>query len=514
MSSTAGFQSLEDRSGLTSAQEVSVFTGTQLPSTPWGDYDSLERHGEGGMGVVFKAHHKRLNRYEAVKLLRAGIASNSRAVERFQFEAEATAALEHPNIVPVYGVGEVEGFPYFAMKWIEGGELTARAEALRSDPQASAVLVAKVARAVHHAHSQGILHRDLKPSNVLLDAEGEPHVTDFGLAKQLDPTPGQVRHELTLTGVALGTPSYMSPEQARGDRRVTVAADVYGLGGILYELLTGRPPFTGTSQPDVLCKVVTEPPVPPTAVNHGADRDLEAICLKCLEKDPLRRYPSAAAVAEDLERFLAGEAVSVRPVGVRDWLVQVACRRPEFRQGYAWEVKLWFGVIMAVAQAAIFGLVLSEASVLWVWAVYGLAWLAAAGVVQYHMGAKFTQLPETEKHSMMIAVGHIIAQVGLCTAYVPFSGPARGALGVYPSQAIVSGLALFIIGSTHWGRFFLFGLVIMTLAPLLVLWPEAAPIAYGAVISASMWYWAYSVKVTFAEEASSNEEVVEKQAGG
>jgi hypothetical protein len=504
---TTGFIELHPSPPPTNPHDVVPFSASpQLPLGPWGEYDSIERHGEGGMGVVYKAHHKRLNRFEAVKLLRGGIVSSSRAVERFLFEAEATAALEHPHIVPVYGVGEIDGIPYFAMKWIDGGELTARTRELQANPNHIATLTAKVARAVHHAHCQGILHRDLKPSNVLLDADGEPHVTDFGLAKQLTPTEGSPRPDLTLTGVTLGTPSYMSPEQARGDKRVTIAADVYGLGGILYELLTSRPPFGGSSQPEVICKVVTEPPVPPRAVNPSVNKDLEAICLKCLEKDPGRRYPSAEAVAEDLDRFLAGEAVSVRPVGVWDWLLQVACRRPEFRQGYAWEVKLWFGVVMAVAQASIFALVLTEVSVLWVWGVLIAAWVMGAGVVHYHMGAKFTRLPETEKHSMMIAVGHIIAHIGLCIAYVPFVGAASGALAVYPAQATVSGLALFIIGSTHWGRFFLFGLAVMMLAPLLLLWPIAAPLLYGGVISASMWYWAYSVKVTFAQsEAGSGE---------
>ncbi|HEV3384029.1 MAG TPA: serine/threonine-protein kinase [Gemmata sp.] len=478
----------------------------QLPLEPWGEYDSIERHGEGGMGVVYKAHHQKLNRFEAVKLLRGGVSSSSQIAERFRFEAEATAALEHPNIVQVYGVGEVGGVPYFAMKWIDGGELTQRITEFQKNPRLIAGLLAKVARAVHHAHRQGILHRDLKPSNVLLDADGEPHVTDFGLAKQISPSEGSSRQELTLTGVTLGTPSYMSPEQARGDKRVTIAADVYGLGGILYELLTGRPPFSGTSQPDVICKVVTEPPVPPRAVNASANRDLEAICLKCLEKDPARRYPSAEAVAEDLDRFLAGEAVSVRPVGVWDWLVQVACRQPEYRQGYAWEVKLWFGVIMAIAQATIFGLVLAEVPILWVWGVLIAAWVLGAGVVHYHMGAKFTRLPETEKHSMMIAVGHIVAHVGLCIAYVPFVGAAAGVLAVYPAQATVSGLALFIIGLTHWGRFFLFGLLVMMLAPLLLLWPIASPLIYGGVIAASMWYWAYSVKVTFAHDQGETRE--------
>lgn len=463
----------------------------------WGEYEQVEQIGTGGMGIVYRARHTRLNRYEAIKVLRQGLTMTSAEVERFRFEAEATAALEHPYIVPVYGVGEVNGLPYFAMKWIDGGELSDRTHELRSHPKAIAALMAKVARAVHHAHRQGILHRDLKPSNVLLDTAGEPHVTDFGLAKYVNGTGSALRGAFTITGVPIGTPAYMSPEQARGEKGLTTAVDVYGLGSILYELLTGRPPFTGESLPDVVKRVATEPPAPPRVLDSLIDRDLEAICLKCLEKSPGDRYASAAAVAEDLEQVVAGRPVSVRPAGIRDWLRQIMRRKPEQYEGYAWEVKLWFGVIMAVAQLAIFGLVLGDASVEWVWAVFIAAWAAGWLVVQNHMGQKWTRLPETEKHSMMVAVGHIIAHIGITFAYVPFRGPASAALAVYPAQAVVSGLALFVIGTTHWGRFFLIGLAVMMLAPLLTLWPTAAPLIYGFSLSACMWYWAYAVKVVF-----------------
>lgn len=491
-----------DANTLTNAIEVTPITVDPL-RVGWGEYDNVEMVGQGGMGIVYRVHHRRLQRFEAVKLLRTGTGATLRELERFRFEAEATAALEHPNIVPVYNVGELNGSPYFAMKWIDGGELSARAVEFRQDPVRLASMMARIARALHYAHQQGILHRDLKPSNILLDRDGEPHVTDFGLAKQLAAADGRtIAGGLTASGAVLGTPAYMAPEQARGAKHATIATDVYGLGTILYEVLTGRAPFVGDSTPDVIRRLTIEPPLAPRMVQPEADRDLEAICLKCLEKDPADRYPSAEALAADLELRVQGLPVSVRPTGVRDWLRQVLRRKPESFEGYAWEVKLWFGIIMAVAQPAIFALVQTGATIGWVWAVFAMSWLVGGLVLQRHMGQRFSRLPETEKHSMMVAVGHLLAHVGLTFAYVPFTGPASGVLSLYPSQAAVSGLALFVIGTTHWGRFFYLGLGVMALAPVLGWWPEAAPLLYGTVLTATMWFWAYAVKVTFGGRPS------------
>jgi serine/threonine-protein kinase len=474
---------------------VDVSPAAPVPAE-WADYEAMELVGEGGMGVVYRARHRTLHRFEAIKVVRAGRFAGPRDLERFRFEAEATAGLDHPNIVSVYRVGEVDGLPFFAMKWVDGGDLTGRALALRADPAALAATLAKVARAVEHAHRRGILHRDLKPSNILLDATGEPHVTDFGLAKQVADT-NTPRHGLTATGQAVGTPMYMAPEQARGAKDLTTGVDVYGLGAILYELLTGRPPFTGMTMPEVIRRVANDPPAPPRALDPAIDKDLEAICLKCLEKSPADRYPSAEALADDLDRRAAGKPVSVRPAGVRAWLGTVLARRPDSFEGYVWEIKVWFGVIMAVAQLAVFGLVQAEAAVGWVWATYLTAWAAGAVALYEFMARRFTRLPETEKDSMLIAVGHILAHVVLATAYVPFTGPAAQALAVYPAQAVVSGLALFVVGTTHWGRFFWIGLGVMAVAPVLALWPAAAPLVYGAAVAAAMWHWAYAVKVTF-----------------
>ncbi len=224
---------------------------------------------------------------------------------RFQNEAEAVAQLDHPHIVPIYEVGRHLGRHFFSMKLIAGSSLDKRLGEFATDPRRkTARLMATIARAVHHAHQRGILHRDLKPANILLDEQGEPHVTDFGLAKRIEDD-----GELTESGAPVGTPSYMSPEQANGDKgSLSTATDVYGLGTILYALLAGRAPFAGTTLLETLDKVRNSSPEPPSQLNNRVPRDLEIICLKCLEKEPNHRYPSALALAEDLDRWLSGNA--------------------------------------------------------------------------------------------------------------------------------------------------------------------------------------------------------------
>jgi TolB-like protein len=278
----------------------------------FGDYELLEEIGRGGQGVVFRARQKSLNRTVALKVIGLGQWATKAHLKRFRREAEAAARLDHPCIVPIYEVGEREGSCYFSMKFVEGGQLD---EVIRRTPMSirqAAELIAKVARTVHYAHEHGILHRDIKPGNILLDAKGEPHLTDFGLARLLES-----ESTITRTLEVMGTPSYMAPEQASGETaKLTSGTDVYGLGAVLYQLLTGHPPFAGGTTYETIRLLLNTEPRQPRLWNPKVDRDLSTICLKCLEKDPQRRYSSALALAEDLECWLRHEPIRARHTGV------------------------------------------------------------------------------------------------------------------------------------------------------------------------------------------------------
>ncbi len=292
------------------------------PGTRLGDYEICEEIGRGGMGVVFRARQPSLDRVVALKLILAGRLAGDEDVRRFRREAEAAARLEHRNIVPIYEVGEHDGLQYFSMRLIEGGSLAQCRSRYTHDARSAAALLETLSRAVHFAHERGVLHRDLKPANVLIDRGGEPYVTDFGLAKRLS---GDA--SLTRSGAIFGTPSYVAPEQLEGGaRQVTVATDVYSLGAILYELLAERPPFEGDTSLEILDQVRTRDAVPPTRLRPAVPVDLETVCLRCLEKDPRRRYQSAAELADDLRRFQEGRPVAARPVTAagRAWRL---CRR-------------------------------------------------------------------------------------------------------------------------------------------------------------------------------------------
>jgi tRNA A-37 threonylcarbamoyl transferase component Bud32 len=293
----------------------------ELPRVRYfGDYELLEVIAHGGMGVVYKARQVSLNRLVALKMILRGELATPRDVARFRAEAEAAANLDHPHIVPIYEVGEHDGQQYYAMRYIEGTSLARRP---RATARQEAALVAIVARAIYHAHQHGILHRDLKPSNILVDSAGTPYVADFGLAKRVD-----AEGSLTESGALVGTPHYMAPEQAAGRKDLTVAADVYSLGGVLYERLTGQTPFHGETALEILRQVRDMEPPRPSSVIPGLNRDLETICLKCLEKDPAKRYGSAEAFADDLECWLRGEPIQARPVGQAERLWRWCKRNP------------------------------------------------------------------------------------------------------------------------------------------------------------------------------------------
>jgi eukaryotic-like serine/threonine-protein kinase len=298
------------------------YPGADLPRIP--GYEVEAELGRGGMGVVYKARHLRLNRPVALKMLVAGAYAGPGERERFLREAEAVAGLRHPNIIQVHDVGDQDNRPYFTMEYVEGGSL---AQMLSSTPQPArqaAALLATLAEAVQVAHQSGIVHRDLKPANVLLTADGTPKIADFGLARRLVGGAG-----LTQSGVPVGTPSYMAPEQARGQTRALgPAVDTYALGAMLYELLTGRPPFRAETAAETVLQVIYQEPVPPSRLNAKVPRDLETICLKCLHKDPERRYATAAALAEDLHRFQRGEPIVARRASVPERIGKWIRRHP------------------------------------------------------------------------------------------------------------------------------------------------------------------------------------------
>ncbi len=277
-----------------------------FPSIP--GHELLDILGEGAMGVVYLARQTGLNRLVAVKMIRGGSHARPEQFARFRIEAEAMARLRHPNIIQIHEIGEVDGLPFVSLELLKGGSLASRLKSTPQPAQATAELLITLARAVQAAHEVGIVHRDLKPSNVLFTEDGTPNITDFGLAKRIDSDGGQ-----TESGQIMGTPSYMAPEQARGHtHEIGPAADVYALGAILYEMLTGRPPFKGETPLETVRQVLDVDVVPPSRLVPKAARDLETICLHCLEKPPAKRYGSARALAEDLENFLADRPIKAR----------------------------------------------------------------------------------------------------------------------------------------------------------------------------------------------------------
>jgi eukaryotic-like serine/threonine-protein kinase len=309
-----------------------------------GDYELLEQLGQGGMGIVYRARHRKLNRMVALKMVSAGRLASEVDLRRFRIEAESAALLDHRGIVPIYEVGDHKGWPFYTMRLIHGESLARQIPRFSQHPKVVVRLMIEIARAVQHAHDRGILHRDLKPANILIDGHSNPLITDFGLAKRLSDG-----DNLTLTGMFLGTPNYMAPEQARGRKtQITVAVDVFSLGAILYHLLTETPPFEGETTLDILQKVIEKEPGRPSLKNRSVDHDLETICLKCLEKVPHRRYVSAAELASDLERWLNHEPIHARAISRTERSFKWVKRNPIIAIPVG---ILWIGVVVIIAQS-------------------------------------------------------------------------------------------------------------------------------------------------------------------
>jgi serine/threonine protein kinase len=411
-------------------------------------------------------------------------------VVRFRTEAEAAGRLSHPNIVAIHEVGEVSGQHFFSMEFIEGTSLAKRLAQGPLPGREAARYVRQVARAVHYAHRQGILHRDLKPSNIMLDADNEPHITDFGLAKRLggDQDSGQTR-----SGAVLGTPSYMAPEQAQGKiRELGPACDIYSLGAMLYELLTGRPPHRAATALDTIMQVIHNDPVPVTLLNPNVDRDLETICHRCLEKEPALRYASADALAQDLQNYLDGNSINARSSNVLERLTRTLDRSQHDANFGAWSsMILLIAGIIGSQHTLIFLLVHFDAP-RWSIVTTRTFEFVLIGMLFWHNRRNSKLLPtssvEKELWSIWIgfffALGATVASNRLVRAmdfidHAPHAPPHLEEMLPYPFLAILSGLAFFIMGSNYWGRCYAFGIVFFGAGCLMPLALEWAPLVYG-----------------------------------
>ena len=455
----------------------------------FGDYELLSEVARGGMGVVYRARQNGLSRIVALKMILGGRLATPEDVQRFRTEAEAAARLKHPNIVSVFDVGEAEGQHFFSMEFIEGISLS---QLLLKGPltgvQAVRYLRA-LADAMYYAHRHDVVHRDLKPSNILLDADDKPHITDFGLAKRMTEDQGQTR-----TGTVLGTPSYMAPEQAQGrTREVGPAADIYSLGAILYECLTGRPPFRGDSVFETVNQVINDAAIAPRTLRPGIDADLERICMKCLEKDPALRYADAAALGEDLRRYADGEAVSARSLNVVERIARVLDRSQHDVAFQAWSSMLFvMAGVIAVEHVLVYLLMLWDAPRPAIFAARFLQYAIIGLLFLYHRGNRLMPTTAAERGLWSIWIGYFVTYgLGiLATRTINLRGIiARGPeapshmmeLLPYPFISLVAGLAFFVMGSNYWGRCYLFGVAFWTLAVLMPLRLEWAPLEFGLV---------------------------------
>jgi hypothetical protein len=444
-------------------------------------YELLEEIGRGGMGIVYRARQDGWDREVAVKMILRGPLASGVDRQRFRVEAEATARLEHPHIVPVYEVGESRVGPYFSMKYIRGRTLSSLLASQPLPPRKAARILAAVARGIDYAHQHGILHRDLKPSNILVDQHGQPLVTDFGLAKRTCH-----RSVITQTGDILGTPAYMAPEQAAGDRgQVGSASDVYSLGAILYHMLTGRPPFQAASTVDTLLMVLEQDPVLPRMLNPQADRDLEMIALRCLQKPADLRYASAADLANDLEAFLKGEPIAARGGQFIHLLTQVfrdTHHAPVLENwGLLW---MWHSLVLLIACVLTNALHLLGYDDRW---VYIMLWTAGLGTwagVFWALRRRVGPVTFVERQIAHVWGASMVA-IGLLFFIEMLLG--MPVLTLSPVVALVTGMVFLIKAGILAGAFYVQAAALFATAFLMALLPAVAHLIFGAVAAISFF---------------------------
>jgi serine/threonine-protein kinase len=444
----------------------------------FGDYELLEEIGRGGMGVVYKARQKSLNRIVALKMILRGELASASDLVRFRAEAESAARLEHANIVPVFEVGECDGQAFFTMKYVEGTTLRHRAAQGPLSPRDTARYLAAIGRAIDFAHQRGILHRDLKPSNILIDRDDRPLVTDFGLAKRVEGG-----SSLTGTGAILGTPSYMAPEQAAGSRgHLSPATDVYSLGTILYELLTGRPPFQAASPVDTLLLLLEQEPLPPRLLNRNVDRELEMICLKCLQKPADLRYLSAAKLADDLEAYLKGEQVSARS-GSFTYVLGRLFRETHHAAvlenwGLLW---MWHSLALILLCSATNWLYLERVSSVWPYLAIWTLGLGTWASIFWAMRRRAGPVTFVERQIAHIWMASTLGSISLFGVEVLLGLPV---LSLSPVLAILAGMVFLIKAGMLSGSFYFSAAACFATAVLMALFPSIGLFLFGFVSAA------------------------------
>lgn len=440
------------------------------PSIP--GYEVLGELGRGGMGVVYKARQVKLQRLVAIKTILTGAHAGPDERQRFQIEIETIARLQHPHFVQIFEVGEIEGRPYCVLEFVEGGSLAGQLTGKPLPVRWSTEIVATLARAIEEAHRQDIIHRDLKPANVLLARREEdeqtilvPKITDFGLAKRLDENRSH-----TQTGMIVGTPAYMAPEQAAArSQDIGPATDVYALGAILYEMLSGRPPFTAETTLETIQQVIDREPLPPRLLAPAVDRDLETIVLKCLEKEPSRRYISAAELADDLERYLANEPILARSINLLERLQRelVHSQHETHLRPWGKGLMLLAGLIFLAHLGTSLLLLAGFSDLISFWGPRSLMLLLIAPLLwRYRPSASLWPTNAIERVIWAIWIGYLLTFFSL---YQVMRLQEHSHLEVYGAASAVSGMAWFVMGGLVWGGCYLIGGAFLVLAPLMAL---------------------------------------------
>ena len=450
----------------------------------FGDYELLEEVARGGMGVVYRARQLSLDRIVAVKMILAGELATESAVQRFRLEAEAAGNLQHPHIIGIHEVGEHDGRHFFSMEFVEGESLASISHQGRVSPKQAARYVKQAAEAIACAHSHGVTHRDVKPSNILIDHDDQARITDFGLAKRIE-----TDSNLTLSGQVVGTPAYMAPEQAMGSQdHDWKKCDIYSLGAVLYELLTGCPPFQGRTQVDTLVQAREHRPKTPRQIDPRLPRELEMICLKCMERNPEDRYSSAKRLAEDLERYLVGDSISISGPSILDRLVRTLERGHHDEEFQTWSrMLIHFAWIVLIGNCLVPAIHRFANTDIFLWlTLLRVAEFTAMGAIFWaYRRDWYPPQGKPARQLWSLWLGYVAGSIALALINHILGGNSE--LGTfYPQLAVLGSLGFIMMGSSYWGYCYLIGGSFLVMAIVMPFVPALAPVIFGLVWGASL----------------------------